>query len=138
MKMTCKPLLAGVVFLMASMSTGRAAAEGPSFKAVHLFNVASGAAEADLLRALDEMNQVIAKAGHPESRYRVWKVQGDQQGSQAYLFESNWPDRAVYAKVHDDPSYKRAFERLQPAIEASMKDHVYNRYLEVPVATTKK
>lgn len=138
MKMRCKALLAGVAFLAASMSTGRAQAEGPTVKTVHLFNVASGAAEADLLGALDEMNQAIAKEGYPQSRYRVWKVQSNQQGSHAYLWESTWPDRATYAKVHEAQSYKRAFERVQSAIERSVKDPVYNRYVEVPVAKAKK
>ena len=138
MRMKCKPLLASVVFLMAGMSIGRAEAEGPTLKTVHLFNVASAAAEADLLGALDEMNQAIAQAGYPQSRYRVWKVQGDQQGSHAYLWESTWPDAAAYAKVHETQSYQRAFERVRSAIEGSMKDHVYNRYVEVPVAKAKK
>ena len=137
MWMRCKPLLASVA-LMASMSTGRADAEGPPLKTVHLFNVASASAEAELLGALDEMNQAIAKEGYPQSRYRVWRVQGDQQGSKAYLWESTWPDRATYAKVHAAQSYQRAFERVRSAIEASVKDQVYNRYVEVPVARTKK
>ena len=138
MRMTCKPLLASVLFLTATMSIGRAGAEEPALKTVHLFNVASAAAEADLLGALDEMNQVIAKAGYPQSRYRVWKVQGDPQGSHTYLWESTWPDPAAYAKVHEDQAYQGAFERVRSTIDASMKDHVYNRYLEVPVAKGKK
>lgn len=138
MRIGCKPLLASVVFSMASMSTGRAETEGPSLKTVHLFNVASGAAEADLFGALDEMNQAIAKEGYPQSRYRVWKVQGDQKGSHTYLWESTWPDGATYAKVHEAQSYQRAFERVRSAIEASVKDQVYNRYVEIPVARAKK
>ncbi len=138
MRMRCKPLLASVVFSMAGMSTGRAEVEGPALKTVHLFNVASGPAEADLLGALDEMNQAIAKEGYPQSRYRVWKVQGDQQGSHAYLWESTWPDRATYAKVHEAQSYQRAFEHVRSAIQASVKDEVYNRYVEVPVARPTK
>lgn len=138
MKTVWKPLVASVVLLMAGLSTGRALAEGPSMKTVHLFNLASAAAEADLLGALDEMNQAIAKAGYPQVRYRVWKVQGDQQGTNAYLWESTWPDKATYAKVHASEPYKRAFERVHAAIEGSVKGQVYNRYVELPVARSKK
>ena len=126
-----------VCVVMASIGPGRARAEGPAFKTVHLFNLASGA-EADLLAALDEVNQAIAKEGYPDCRYRVWKVQGDQQGSHAYLWESTWPDRAVYAKVHDAQSYQRAIQRVRSAIEAPLKDHVYNQYEQIAVAGAKK
>jgi hypothetical protein len=68
----------------------------------------------------------------------VWKVQGDQQGNRAYLWESTWPDRAAYAKVHDAQSYQRAFVHVRSAIEASVKDEVYNRYVEIPLAPPKK
>src|SRR5689334_8075793 len=103
--MARRGLLVSVVCgLMSGMSPGRVRAEGPAFKTVHLFNLASGA-EPDLLAALEEVNQAIAKEGYPESRYRVWKVQGDQQGGHAYLWESTWPDRTVYSKVHDAQSY---------------------------------
>ena len=138
MKTEWKLLLAGVVFSVASMSAGRAEAEGPALKTVHLFSVASAAAEANLLGALDEMNQAIAKEGCPQVRYRVWKVQSNQQGSHAYLWESTWPDNATYVKVHATQSYQRAFERVKSAIEGSVQEQVYNRYLELPVAKAKK
>ena len=138
MRMGYKLVPALVVFSMASLSSARAEAAGPAAKTVHLFNVASAADEANLLGALDEMNQAIVKAGYPQSRYRVWKVQANQQGSHAYLWESNWPDRATYAKVHATEIYQRAFERVRSAIETSVKDPVYNRYDEVPVAKAKK
>ena len=41
-------------------------------------------------------------------------------------------------RVHKAQSYQHAFERVRSAIEASMKDHVYNQYLEVPVVGAKK
>ena len=49
---------------------------------------------------LDEFSEVVARAGHPETRYRVWKVTGEQAGDHAYLFGSAWVDRDVYDAVH--------------------------------------
>jgi hypothetical protein len=134
-------VLGCVLVLGATASAGeRPATPSPiqAFKTVHLFNVASGAAEAQLLSDLSEMNQAITKAGHPESRYRVWKVDGEQQGTRAYLWESTWADRATYDKVHRHPEYEASIKRVGTTLEAALADHVYNRYTEVSVTPPRR
>lgn len=100
------------------------------YKAVHLFNIAAQD-ETQFLLGLSQASEAIAKAGFPDVRYRVWKVQGQPQGSHEYIWESTWPDKATYDKVHNDPGFKKVMDRVEPMISKLLKDHVYNRYAEV-------
>lgn len=104
-----------------------------TFKALHLFNLAPTDTEEKVLAVLADLNAVTAKAGHPEIRYRLWKVSGPQQGGHAYLFESTWPGRAVYEKIHDHPDFQAAVDK-HPGAREMLKDEVYNRLVEVPPA----
>jgi hypothetical protein len=101
---------------------------GP-FKAVHLVSL-TDAEVAALQDAIAELNAVVAKAGHPDVRYRLYKVVGKQAGDFNYLWESTWPSGAVYQKVHDSPEWAATVKK-QSAIDALMKKEVYNRYVEV-------
>ncbi len=103
-----------------------------AFKAVHLVTV-TPAQEATLLAALADMNTVIAQAGHPEIRYRLYKVTGKQVGNYSYMWESSWPSGAVYDEVHKTPAYQAATEK-HPEMNELMKNEVYNRYVEVTTA----
>ncbi len=118
-----------------------ARAEAPprtAFKTVHLFNLASASAEAQLLSDLGDVNAAIAQAGHPDSRYRVWKVAGEKQGAHAYLWESTWADRATYDKVHAHSAFQAALKRATPSLQAALTDHVYNQYTELAVGSARK
>ena len=101
------------------------------FKTVHLFNLKSPDGEQKLLAALREFNTLFTKHGQSQIRYRVWKVAAEPRGTTRYLWESTWPSRALYEKVHNIPEYKEAFARLSPEIGQLMSDHIYDQYVEV-------
>jgi len=95
---------------------------------LHLFNLPSAEAEAQLLGMFDDFNAAIDKAGHPETRYGLWKVTGEQTGDYAYVSGSLWADRAVYDAVHEHAEYKAVMETHQEAFENLIPEEVYNRY----------
>ncbi len=101
---------------------------GSILLALHLFNLPSAEAEEQLLSVLDDFNGAISKAGHPETRYGVWKVTGEQTGDYAYIFASVWADRATYDTVHEDADYKAVMERHEETYESLLPEDVYNRY----------
>jgi len=106
-------------------------APGPSegFKAVHLVSLTSSQ-ESSLLTALADVNAAVAQAGHPDVRYRLYKVSGKQDGKYTHMWESTWPSGAVYDQVHESTAFEAATKK-HPQIEELMKDEVYNRYVEV-------
>jgi hypothetical protein len=109
-----------------------AAQEAPpagAFKAVHLTNLTPQQVAA-LSAWMADMNAVIAKAGHPDIGYRLYKVTGTQVGKYEYMWESSWPSRDVYTKIHNSPEWKVVAER-HPGLDGIMKDEIYNRYVEV-------
>ena len=124
------------LMLAATLGTVALHAQEPppkeAFKAVHLVTL-TPAQEATLLAALADMNTVIAQAGHPEIRYRLYKVTGKQVGNHNYMWESSWPSGAVYDELHKSPAFQAATKK-HPEIEELMKNEVYNRYVEVTTA----
>ena len=80
------------------------------------------------------MNAVLARAGHSEIRYRLYKVVGKQSGDHAYMWESSWPSGAVYDDIHKNPAFLAAVQK-HPIIDRSRKNEVYNRYVEVTSST---
>jgi hypothetical protein len=102
------------------------------FKTVHLFNLRSAGDEEKLLALLRQFNDLFAKLGQPGIRYRVWKVAAaEARGGTRYIWESTWPNRAIYEKIHNLPDYKSTFERLSPEIARLMSEHIYNQYVEL-------
>ena len=125
--MTC--LAALLVSALATVLQAQEPTPKEPFKTVHLVNLTS-ADVATLQAALADLNAAMAKAGHPEIRYRVFRVVGKQMGSYNYLWESSWPSGAVYDQVHKDPAYMAATTK-HPEVERLMKNEIYNRYVEV-------
>jgi hypothetical protein len=125
-----------VLALLVVVPAVRAHAQEPApkeaFKAVHLVTLTS-ADVATLLAALADINAAVAKAGHPEVRYRLYSVVGKQAGSHNYMWESSWPSGAVYDKVHQSPAWQAATKK-HPQMEQLMKNEIYNRYVEVTSA----
>ena len=119
-----------VVVAAAAARAQQTPAPTRGYKAVHLFNIAAQD-ETQFLVGLSQASEAIAKAGFPDVRYRVWKVQGQPQGAQEYIWESTWPDRATYDKVHSNAEFKKILDRVEPMMSKVLKDHVYNRYTEV-------
>jgi hypothetical protein len=102
--------------------------EGPTFLALHLFNLPSADSEQEVVSMLEEFNEAVAAAGHPETRYNVWKVTGEQAGDYTYLFGSLWADRDVYDAVHAHPAHQSLMETYGEAYETLVGEEVYNQY----------
>jgi hypothetical protein len=119
--------------LIGLMLTTGAGAQEPAerpFKTVHLVTLDS-AQEAKLTGTIAEFNAAIAKAGFPNARYRLYKVEGKQQGQYSLLWESSWSGRAEYEKIHNLPIYQQASLALKNLMPL-MKDEAYNRFVEIP------
>ncbi len=124
-----------LVVLVGVLGTGpRAQEPAPkeAFKAVHLVTLTS-ADLAALLASLADVNAAVAEAGHPEIRYRLYRVVGKQAGNYNYMWESSWPSGAVYDRVHQSPAFQAATKK-SPDMERLMKNETYNRYVEVTPA----
>ena len=122
--------LAAVVLGIVAIAV--AAQEPPparGFKAVHLTNLTSQQVTA-LQAWMADMNAVIAKAGHPDIRYRLYKAIGTRAGKYEYMWESSWTSGDIYTKIHNSPEWKAVAER-HPGLDALLKDEIYNRYVEV-------
>jgi len=100
----------------------------PTYLSFHLVNLASAEEEARLLDILEAGNAVVASAGHPETRYGLWKVTGEQTGDYAYMFGSLWADVATYDAVHALPEYEAFVAENGDAYAALVAGEVYNRY----------
>jgi hypothetical protein len=106
-----------------------APAPSEGFKAVHLVSL-TPTQESSLLAALTDVNAAVAQAGHPDIRYRLYKVSGKQSGKYTHMWESTWPSGAVYDQVHKSAAFETATKK-HPEIEELMKEEMYNRYVEV-------
>jgi hypothetical protein len=125
-----------VLLLLATVAGATAAAQdtppsGP-FKAVHLTNLKTDAEVAQLQAAIADMNAVVAKAGYPNIKYRLFKVAGTRSGSHEYLWESSWPGADVYNKIHNSAAWRESTQKHQ--MDNLLRDEIYNRYIEVPAA----
>jgi hypothetical protein len=122
--------------LIATIGTAAPRAQEPApqqaFKTVHLVTLTDAEAST-LSTALGDVNAAVAQAGHPEVRYRLFKVAGKQAGSHSHVWEASWPGGAVYDKVHASPAVKAAIAK-HPVVEELRKNEVYNRYVEVTAA----
>ena len=126
--------IALLLVLSAVLGTIVLAQEAPPkepFRTVHLVALASAAEAAVLQAALEDVNAVMAQAGHPDVRYRLYKVVGEQAGPYNYLWESSWPGGEAYDKVHKSQEFIAVWKK-HPEVETLMKNEVYNRYVEVP------
>lgn len=124
--------LALVVAVAVVTVASAAAQEKPpagAFKAVHLVNLTPQ--EIATVQAwMTDINAVLQKAGHRDIRYRLYKVTGKQAGKYEFLWESAWPSGEVYTKIHNSPEWKIVADK-HSAVNALMKDEIYNRYVEV-------
>jgi hypothetical protein len=120
--------------LICLMLTTSAGAQGQSaerpFKTIHLVTL-DAAQEATLAGTIAEFNAAIAKAGFPNAQYRLYKVEGKQQGQYSHFWESSWSGQAEYEKIHNLPVYQQASSALKNLMPL-MKDEAYNRFVEIP------
>lgn len=54
------------------------------------------------------------------------------------MWQSFWPSRAAYDKVHENEAYKKLAEKYHAFGEATVKTEVYNHYVELEPALKKK
>ena len=101
---------------------------GPMLLALHRFNLSSADSEGEFVALLEDLNEAVAAAGHPETRYSVWKITGEQTGDFGYLFASVWADRAAYDAVHAHPAYQDLTETRSGVFDALIVDQIYNQY----------
>ena len=122
--------------LVATLGTAALPAQEPApkeaFKTVHLVTL-TAAEVSTLLAALADVNAAVAQAGHPEIRYRLYKVAGKQAGNYNYMWETSWPGGAVCDAVHTSPAFQAVIKK-HPGVEALRKNEIYNRYVEVTSA----
>lgn len=106
--------------------------DGPAFKTVHVFNLSPADAE-QLAGVMREYNALFVRLGHPASRYRLWRLEGDASGRPAYIWESEWPSRAVYDQVHAEPAFQELLRSTFPRLSQLLKDHQYGQYGEIEI-----
>ena len=111
---------------------------GAAFRTIHQFNLTTIREETRLLVVLDEFNQLFSKLGFPDVKYRLWRIQEGGLGQLTYLYDSIWPDRAAYDKVHQDSAYKTLLEKHLPFVQQVLKDEVYCKYVELGTGGRKK
>src|SRR5262249_20681262 len=82
---------ATVVVFLGLIAAGLAQEAPPKepFKAMHLLNLKSEADVAAMLRGIADQNTVVEKMGIRDTKYRLYKVVGKQNGSYTYLMESS-------------------------------------------------
>ena len=121
-----------IVVVFSGLIAAGLAQEAPPkepFKAEHLLNLKSEADVAAMLRGIADQNAVVEKMGIRDTKYRLYKVFGKQNGSYTYLMESSWSGAEAYDKVHKSAEWQ-AISKNHPELEGLMKDEVYNRYVE--------
>lgn len=133
--MSISKSLVAVAMLLALPVTAAFPQEPPAttgpFKSVHLVKL-TDAQVVRLQAALADLNAATAKAGYPETQYRLYKVTGKQSGNFNYLWESSWASGEVYQKVHTNPDWL-AVAKKHPELDALRKGEIYNHYVEVPL-----
>jgi hypothetical protein len=123
-------LAAALVATTGSTPAAQEPTPAGAFKAVHLVSLTPQQVAA-LLSWMADMNAAIAKAGHKDVRYRLYKVTGKQAGKYEFMWESSWPSGDVYAKIHNRPEWKSIADKHSAGLSDLLKDEIYNRYVEV-------
>ncbi len=112
--------------------------EGPAFRTVHLFSLSSAQEEGRLIAVLDEFNRLFSRLGYPQVSYRLWKVREGGTEQFSHLYDSTWPDRSAYEKVHQDPAYKELLEKHLPFLQQILGEETYAKCLELRSGGPKK
>lgn len=112
-------------------STGTLQAQIPAEKSIHLFDMPDGVTEAEWSNAINEINAVIAKIGYPNAGYVFYKATGDTVKSNRYYFEGVWPAGDDYKKIHEDPEFIRASEKLTPMYDKIKAVEIYRKLKRV-------
>jgi uncharacterized protein (TIGR02246 family) len=96
-------------------------------KSIHLFDLPADMTEAEWSAALKDMNSAIAKMGYPDAGYFLYKTEDPGTNDYRYYFEGVWPSAGAYAKIHEDPAYLAASEKLGPLYDKIKAVEIYRR-----------
>jgi quinol monooxygenase YgiN len=96
-------------------------------RSIHLFDLPEGVTEAAWSAALQEMNDVAAGLGYPGAGYYLYKTESADVKNYRYYFEGVWPSEEVYLKIHEDPTWKAASEKLDPMYAKIKAVEIYRR-----------
>lgn len=103
----------------------------PTEKSIHIFDMPDGVTEAEWSAAIKEINAVIAKIGYPNAGYAFYKVKDDSVKTYRYYFEGVWPDGDDYKKIHENPEWVKASEKLDPLYAKIKAVEMYRKVVRV-------
>jgi hypothetical protein len=126
-----------VIFLAASFLWAGMPA-GSAYRTVHLFSLSSAQEEGRLRAVLEEFNQLFSKLGYAQVSYRLWKVEESGSEQFTHLYDSTWPDRATYDKVHQNSAYKKLLEKHLPFLKRVLKNETYSTCVELRAGVEKR
>ncbi len=106
-------------------------AQIPTEKSIHIFDMPNGVTEAEWSAAIKDINAVITKIGYPNAGYAFYKSKDDSVKTYRYYFEGVWPAGDDYKKIHDDPEYKKAAEKLGPLYDKIKAVEIYRKVVRV-------
>jgi len=101
------------------------------YKTMHFFNLKPKYSADDLQIILDKFNRLFVKLGHPDCKYRLWKISEDKKHTR-YLWESNWTNKIVYDEIHENKEYRKLIRVDFIGLRKMFKDHSYYKYHEIP------
>jgi len=97
------------------------------YRAVHRMNIKDVKYEAEFVKIAGVFNKLMAELGIPNTKYNFWKLAEGYEGEYRYVFESNWPDKETYDKVHEYEEFKRTFDKWYPIFKSMITEEVYSR-----------
>ncbi len=106
-------------------------AQIPTEKSIHIFDMPDGVTEAEWSGAIKEINAVIAKIGYPNAGYAFYKVKDDSVKTYRYYFEGVWPGGDDYKKIHENPEWIKASEKLDPLYAKIKAVEMYRKVVRV-------
>lgn len=75
------------------------------------FSAEPNITDAQIVEYVEKYSKAIIDQGYPQLTYKIWKIYADSPAKvQTYLVEGNWPDRAIWEKIHFDDKYKAVIE----------------------------
>jgi len=141
MTKTLAALTAALVFGLGPGRVALGAADPPktpAYKTVHVFTPGSVHDEKLLFALLQEFNAVVARLGAPGVRYRLWKAVGTDGDKAELMYESSWPSRDVYDRIHKEKEYRALLEKYLPFLRQVLKNEAYTGWLAAEMGTPAK
>ena len=99
------------------------------YRTVHLVNLKSVDDETEIVAIADDFNNVVAELGYQNICFKFWKETGEREGQYKYIFESTWPDKETYDKVHEYEKFKVVWEKSYAKWIKMIEEDIYNRYI---------